>query len=68
LDRVNFSIFGTTAEELAQVQHSRFADIRLAERKIRALQDSVRMAIANGVMVSANIVVPSYEHASRVRR
>lgn len=68
LDRVNFSIFGTTAGELAQVQDERFADVTRAERKICALRDSVRMALAYGVGVSANIVVPSYGHASRVRR
>jgi cyclic pyranopterin phosphate synthase len=68
LDRVNFSIFGTTAAELAQVQHERFADTARAERKIRALRDSVRLTLAHGVAASANIVVPSYHHASRVRR
>jgi GTP 3',8-cyclase len=68
LDRVNFSIFGTTAAELAQVQHERFADVTRAERKIRALRDSVRMALAYRVAVSANIVVPGHGHVSRVRR
>jgi GTP 3',8-cyclase len=68
LERVNFSIFGTTAAELAQVQHERFADVTRAERKIRALRDSVRMSLAHGVAVSANIVVPGFGHASRVRR
>jgi cyclic pyranopterin phosphate synthase len=68
LDRVNFSIFGTTAAELARVQHERFADVTRAEGKIRALHDSVGMALAHGVAVSANIVVPGFGHASRVRR
>jgi hypothetical protein len=66
--RVNFSIFGTTAAELSQVQQGRFADVARAERKIRALRDSVRITLAHGVVASANIVVPSYGHASRVRR
>ncbi|WP_280366655.1 radical SAM protein [Nocardia wallacei] len=68
LHRVNFSIFGTTAAELAQVQHHRFAGTRLAARKIRALQESIPLAVAHGVEVSANIVVPGYDHADRVRR
>lgn len=68
LDRVNFSIFGTTASELAQVQHARFADARRAEKKIKALRDAVQAALAVGIRVSANIVVPDYSHAPRVRR
>ncbi|WP_200880748.1 radical SAM protein [Thermoactinomyces daqus] len=68
LDRVNFSIFGTTAEELAQVQHEKYRNPVLAERKISALKDSIQMAIRSGVKVSANIVVPDYRHAPRVYR
>lgn len=68
LDRVNFSIFGTTAEELAQVQHARFADTRRAERKIRALRESIDTAERLGVPTSANIVVPDHGHAARVHR
>ncbi|RFU43600.1 radical SAM protein [Actinomadura logoneensis] len=68
LDRVNFSIFGTTPDELAQVQHSRFANIRRAERKIAALKDSVTAAERAGIPASANIVVPNYAHAPRVLR
>lgn len=68
LNRINFSIFGTTAEELAEVQHSRFANVRRAERKLLALKDSVSMADRLGVRASANIVVPDYTHAPRVMR
>jgi molybdenum cofactor biosynthesis enzyme MoaA len=68
LGRVNFSIFGTTPAELAQVQHSRFADVRRAERKIAALKESVGAAERAGIRASANIVVPSGEHAARVLR
>ncbi|TDW84530.1 cyclic pyranopterin phosphate synthase [Kribbella pratensis] len=68
LERVNFSIFGTTAEELAQVQHGKYANTERAERKIRALQDSIRVAIANGIGASANIVVPDATHVPRVHR
>lgn len=68
LDRINFSIFGTTAEELAQVQDVRFANVRLAQRKIDALRASMRMAVDLGIKANANIVVPSHDHASRVSR
>lgn len=68
LDRVNFSIFGTTAAELAQVQHGKYANIGRAERKIQALQDAIRVAIAHGIGVSANIVVPDSTHVPRVHR
>ncbi len=68
LSRVNFSIFGTTAGELAQVQHSKYNDVRRAERKIEALRRSIRIALDLGVKASANIVVPNYEHAPRVLR
>lgn len=68
LDRINFSIFGTTARELAQVQHSRFQNARRAERKLAALKDSIETAERVGVRASANIVVPSYDHHTRVCR
>lgn len=68
LDRVNFSIFGTTAEELASVQHEKFSDRARAERKIHALRGSVDSAVASGIKIAANIVVPGADHASRVHR
>lgn len=68
LDRVNFSIFGTTAEELSQVQHVKYQNRGRAERKIQALKKSVQTALKNGIKASANIVVPDYSHAPRVRR
>jgi molybdenum cofactor biosynthesis enzyme MoaA len=68
LDRINFSIFGTTAAELAQVQDARFADVRRAERKIMALKASIVAAERNGIRTNANVVVPSYGHAPRVLR
>jgi adenylate cyclase class IV len=39
-----------------------------AERKIRALQDAIQVAIAHGIGVSANIVVPNASHVPRVHR
>ncbi len=68
LDRINFSVFGTTAGELAQVQHPRFANVRRAERKIAALRESIGAAERSGIRASANIVVPNYDHAPRIRR
>lgn len=68
LDRINFSVFGTTAQELAQVQHERFTNLRRAERKIQALQESILLAETLGLKANANIVVPNYRHAPRVRR
>lgn len=68
LDRVNFSIFGTTAAELAQVQHLRFRDPERAERKIAALKRSIAVCELYGIKASANIVVPDHSHAPRVHR
>jgi len=68
LDRVNFSVFGTTAEELAQVQHAKYANRQRAEKKILALQESVRVALRHGIGASVNIVVPDATHVERVHR
>ncbi|MGH3713727.1 MAG: radical SAM protein [Micromonosporaceae bacterium] len=68
LERVNFSIFGTTAGELAEVQHAKYANQKRADRKIRALRQSIRAALDHGIRASANIVVPGAAHAPRVRR
>ncbi len=68
LDRVNFSIFGTTATELAEVQHPRYRNPALAQRKIDALKRSIAACEAHGVKASANIVVPDHTHAPRVHR
>jgi cyclic pyranopterin phosphate synthase len=68
LDRVNFSIFGTTPEELAAVQHTRFRNQALAERKIDALRHSITACVTRGVGANANIVVPDHGHAPRVHR
>jgi GTP 3',8-cyclase len=68
LARVNFSIFGTTAEELAEVQHARLQKIDLAKRKIEALRRSMAVCIEFGIKASANIVVPGPDHGPRVHR
>ncbi|ASU60832.1 radical SAM protein [Nocardiopsis dassonvillei] len=68
LDRVNFSVFGTTPEELAQVQHVRFRDPAKAATKIEALHASIRACVDHGVRASANIVVLDHTHIDRVHR
>lgn len=68
LDRVNFSVFGTTAAELAEVQHARYHDHERAERKIAALKRSIAACEAHGIKASANIVVLDHSHAPRVHR
>ncbi|BAJ32140.1 MULTISPECIES: radical SAM protein [Kitasatospora] len=67
LDRVNVSVFGTTAEELRAVQHpGRFAAAGPAGAKVRAASQTVRAAVSHGVKASVNIVVPGPEHVDRV--
>ena len=68
LDRVNFSVFGTTADELAEVQHARYRDPARAQRKIDALKRSIAVCETHGVKASANIVVLDHTHATRVHR
>jgi molybdenum cofactor biosynthesis enzyme MoaA len=68
LEKVNFSIFGTTPGELAAVQHSRYGNRARAVRKLDALRASIEAAVAHGVQVSANIVVPDHSHIGRVHR
>jgi cyclic pyranopterin phosphate synthase len=68
LDRINLSVFGTTPEELAAVQAPRYASTKLAERKLAALHGTINMALAHGIKVSANIVVPDHTHIPRVLR
>ncbi|RLL66669.1 radical SAM protein [Streptomyces sp. Z26] len=68
LDHANFSIFGTTSEELAQVQDSRYRSRRRATHKIMALEQSIRLASSLGIGVRANIVIPDHSHIPRVHR
>ncbi|WP_326688945.1 radical SAM protein [Streptomyces sp. NBC_01795] len=66
LGRVNFSIFGTTPEELAQVQHARYRKPGLAQRKIDALDESIHLAVNVGIGARANVVLPNRSHIPRV--
>lgn len=68
LQKINFSIFGLTPEELSQVQHEKYANHKIAQVKINALHSSIEEALANGIKVDANIVMSRFEHAERVAR
>ncbi len=68
LEKVNFSIFGTTPGELAAVQHARYGKPARAARKLGALKAAIRAAVEHGVSVNANIVVPDRRHIERVHR
>ena len=45
LEKVNFSIFGTTPSELAEVQHEKYRNIKRAEKKIDSLKKSIDEAL-----------------------
>lgn len=68
LEKVNFSIFGTTPAELAAVQHPRYADPGRAARRLDALRKAIDAAAEHGVQAAANIVVPGMRHVNRVHR
>ncbi|WP_328474498.1 radical SAM protein [Streptomyces sp. NBC_00448] len=66
LDRINVSVFGTTAAELQTVQSERLRSAGLAQIKIRAARQTIREAVSHGVKASVNIVVPDVGHVDRV--
>ncbi len=68
LSKINFSVFGTTAGELASIQGGKYRSSKLADRKLRALSESIETAAACGVSSSANIVVPDSKHIDRALR
>lgn len=68
LEKINFSIFGTTPEELAEVQHEKYTNTKLAQVKLDALYRSIDEALGNGIAVDANIVMSEYSHAERVAK
>ena len=68
LEKVNFSIFGTTPQELAEVQHEKYNNVKLAEVKLNALRHSIDTALEHGIKVDANIVMSDASHAERVKR
>lgn len=69
LTSISFSIFGTTPDELAATQGTKYrTNFELAERKIAALKESISIAFDCGVKVSANIVMQDSTHTERVLR
>ena len=66
LSKINFSVFGTTPEELAEVQNVRYQDVDLARKKIESLHESIEVAANSGIKVSANIVMGNAGHTDRV--
>jgi GTP 3',8-cyclase len=68
LAKINFSIFGTTPEELAAVQGARFNNVKLATVKMNALKAAIAAALDNGIRADANIVMSDPSHGERVTR
>lgn len=66
LNKVVFSIFGTTPEELAAVQGAKFNNPRFAAIKLDALERSIVAASDAGISAAANVVLPDASHADRV--
>lgn len=66
LDKVVFSIFGTTPEELAEVQGGKFSNLKFAKLKLDALERSILAAHENKIQTAANIVMPSLDHGQRI--
>lgn len=68
LGKINFSVFGTTPQELAEVQSEKYKDVDLAARRIDALHRSIEAAADAGIKVAANIVMGDSSHEPRVQR
>jgi len=66
LDRVIFSVFGVNASELSMVQHAKYQNPKLAQRKIDSLHHSIDAATASGIKATANVVIPGSGHEDRV--
>lgn len=68
LNKVIFSIFGTTPEELADIQGAKFNNPKFAALKLNALERSIVAANEHGISAAANIVMPGPEHAERIKK
>jgi molybdenum cofactor biosynthesis enzyme MoaA len=68
LNKVVFSIFGTTPAELAAIQGKKFANEKFASLKLNALEKSINAAHSVGISAAANIVMPNLSHAERIMR
>lgn len=68
LKKINFSIFGTTPEELASVQNDRFQDIKTATNAMAMLNQAIETAQSHGLGTDANIVMRGPEDGIRIQR
>lgn len=66
--KINFSVFGTTAQELADVQHERFKNSVFGQRKIDALEKAVDACAATGIGADMNLVIRGTNDFSRADR
>lgn len=67
LRSVNISIFGSTPEEYAAVQPSRFG-VKWAANKLLQSKEAIAAARESGVTVKSNCVMSSAEDEERIRR
>jgi cyclic pyranopterin phosphate synthase len=58
LKRINLSVFGTNATELAAVQAKRFNSQGLAQAKLKALDATIEAALTHNVKASEAVVLP----------
>lgn len=69
LESINFSIFGTTPEEIAAVQSARFRNNRYGAMKLQKLEEAIHESIESNIKVKANIVIrdkADYIRATRI--
>lgn len=66
LDKVIFSVFGVNAKELSMVQHPKYQNSTLAQRKIDSLHRSIEATGKHDIKATANIVIPGFGHEQRV--
>ncbi|MXQ54422.1 radical SAM protein [Shimazuella alba] len=67
LHKINFSVFGTTSEELMLVQNKTCRTPKWGDEKIKALKKAMLCAIQHNVKASVNIVILDPSHISRVQ-
>jgi len=68
VEKINFSVFGTTPEELAETQHTRYRDPALAQKKITFLNEAVHASADFGIRVDMNLVVRGRQDFPRIER
>lgn len=69
LTGINFSIFGTTPEELARTQGPKFQDdLKLASNRLSRMDAAMQAAVDLGIKVKANIVISGEDDIDRGMR